>query len=158
MPIAVDEYFKNKNIYDAFTINKKLIDDYKYDIVKYVMSNNDKVKCSTIYENILGFLAKQNKKFMLSNIDKNARYRGYEVALKNLIITNIVYKVNNLNIFSSPAKIHQKESEFKIYYNNPGFISTIFNLNSDILFNNNQYCTIRWGIFENFILSELSQK
>ena len=158
MPKAVDEYFKNKNIYDAFAINVKLIDDYKYDIVKYIISNNDKVKCSTIYENIPMFLAKQNKKFMLSNIDKNARYRGYEIALKNLITTNIVYKINNLNTFSSPGSLHQKESEFKIYYNNPGFISTIFNLSNEILFNNNQYCNVRGSIFENYILCELSQK
>lgn len=158
MPNAIMKYMEYKNYYDAYEVNKALMNDYKSDIVKYIFSNNDKIKCASIYENIPAFLSKENKKYMLSNIDKNARYVNYDIALKSLISTNIVYKIDNLNEFTSPINIHKKGSEFKIYYNNPGFISTIFNLNNEILYNNNDYCNIRGALYENYVLCELIQK
>lgn len=158
MPEAINKYLINKNYNDSKRINNQLIDDYKSDMIKYIESNSDKTKCIKLFENIPVFLAKENKKYKLSNIDKTARYLNYDVAINTLITTNIAYKIENLNTFSSPASLHKKESEFKIYYNNLGFISSIFNLNNSILFENNEYCNIRGALFENYILSEFVQK
>ena len=158
MPEAINEYLMHKNYNDSKRINNQLIDDYKSDMIKYIESNSDKTKCIKLFENIPVFLAKENKKYKLSNIDKTARYLNYDVAINTLTTTNIAYKIENLNTFSSPASLHKKESEFKVYYNNPGFISSIFNLNNSILFENNEYCNIRGALFENYVLSELVQK
>lgn len=104
-------------------------------------------------------MAKQNKKFKLAQIDSNARYLTYEDAIQSLLITKIIYKINNLNSFNAPLKLNKKESEFKIYYNDCGFISTIFNLNKELFLKNEEgYSNIKGAIAENFILSELMQK
>lgn len=158
MPKAVSEYLINKNYIDSKKINNELIEDYKADIVKYIETNSDKTKCIKLFENIPIFLSKENKKYMLSKIDKTARYLNYDIAINTLTTTNIAYKIENLNTFSSPAVFHKNESEFKIYYNNPGFISTIFNLNHKIIFDNNEYCNIRGSLFENYVLNEIIQK
>lgn len=158
MPKVLDQYLKNNNTLETNKIKEELMESYKSDIIKYINNNSDKLKCQTIYENISNFLAKQNNKFKLTNIDNAARYLNYENAIKSLLITRIAYKINNLETFSAPIKTHIKESEFKIYYNDPGFITNIFGLNQEILLNNNDYANIRGSLFENYVLSELVQK
>ena len=157
MPKVISDYLKNNDEIKANEIKQDLMNSYKVDVVKYIQSNSDKLKCQTIYENIPLFLSKENKKYKLSNIDKTARYLNYDNAIKSLLITNIVYKINNLKSFSAPIKSHMNESEFKIYYNDPGYISTVFNINT-LNKDNEDYGSIKGAIYENFILSELVQK
>ena len=159
MPKVLDTYLKKHDLSICNEIKRELINGYKNDIIKYVEGNSNKLKSQSIYEKIPFFLAKQNKKFKLAQIDSNARYLTYEDAIQSLLITKIIYKINNLNSFNAPLKLNKKESEFKIYYNDCGFISTIFNLNKELFLKNEEgYSNIIGAIAENFILSELMQK
>ena len=159
MPKVLDTYLKKHDLSICNEIKRELINGYKNDIIKYVEGNSNKLKSQSIYEKIPFFLAKQNKKFKLAQIDSNARYLTYEDAIQSLLITKIIYKINNLNSFNAPLKLNKKESEFKIYYNDCGFISTIFNLNKELFLKNEEgYSNIKGAIAENFILSELMQK
>ena len=82
---------------------------------------------------------------------------NYSNAIESLLATKIVYKINNINTFSTPLTIHKNESEFKIYYNDCGFLSANLNQTLNTLENkDNGY--IRGSIAENFALSELAQK
>lgn len=122
-------------------------------MTKYISHKTDKINAQNIYDSIPTFLAKVNNRYMLSNIDKNARYTNYQSSIKSLITTRIIYKVNNLSSFTSPIKMHNSESEFKIYYNDCGFLSQIFNINKTILVNNDStYANIKGSIAENFII------
>ncbi len=156
MPKAVDHYVNYRS--DLFTINKikdEIINSYLRDIVKYIEYSPFKLKAQNIYNNIPAFLARENKKFMLSKIDKNARYRDYDLAIQSLLTTKIVYKINNLISFKSPVISNLKESEFKIYFNDCGFLSQIFELNKDLLLS--EYNNLLRGVIaENFVVSELS--
>ncbi len=160
MPEIVKMYLNDDKLIDINVRKKELIDDYKLDISKTIMSNSNKVKAMSVYDNLPTFLAKENKKYMLSKIDKTARYLNYEVAIKNLLITKMIYKVSNLKNISSSLIDKVKENEFKIYYNDCGFLSTIFNINKEILMNtkDNVYSNIRGSIAENFAVSELRMK
>lgn len=160
MPKAIYEFVNNENYNDEiYKIKDRLFLDYKDDIGKYIESKKDKLKAISIYDNIKIFLAKHNKKFKLSTIDKTARYLNYESAIKNLLITQIIYKIDNIKSFSTPLASNDLESEFKIYYNDCGFVSLVFDLNKNILINDdNNYSLIRGAIAENYIVSEILRK
>ncbi len=160
MPEVVKMYLDKK---DEATINLKkqtLMNDYFNDISKYNMKTNDKYKAKLIFENIPQFLSKENKKYMLSNIDNSARYINYAPAIQNLLITQIIYKINNISSLNVPLKTRKKENEFKIYYNDCGFVSTVFNLNKYLLDESkkNIYSNEKGALAENFILSEINHK
>ncbi len=153
MPRAVQNYITDKdNLLTVNNIKDEILNSYLQDIVKYIEYTPYKLKAQNIYNNIPTFLAKENKKYMLSKIDKNARYRDYDLAIYSLLTTKIIYKVNNLNSFTSPIIVNRLESEFKIYYNDCGFLSHIFQLNINNLQTNNR---LKGAIAENFVLSEL---
>ena len=155
MPKSLHSYLKNKDIYDANEIKKSLINDYKIDIIKYIKNNSDKIKTQLLYENIPLFLSKENNKYKLSNIESTARYINYANAIESLLSTKIIYKINNIKSIEPPIKMNVVDSEFKIYYNDCGFLSSTFNLNKEILTSTDQYKYIRGSIAENFALSEL---
>lgn len=158
MPKVVDLFLKNK--YDELNflkVKEDLILDYQQDIIKYTHLKSDKIKSQVLYNSIPTFLAKQNKKVILSKIDKNARYLNYANAIEGLLTTRIVYKINNINTCTIPLKIHTNESEFKIYYNDPGFLSANFNQTKKTI-NQDENGYIRGAIAENFVISELVQK
>ena len=160
MPEVVQMYLDKK---DEETLNLKkqtLMSDYLNDISKYDMKTSDKYKARAIFENIPLFLSKENKKYMLSNIDSSARYINYAPAIQNLLITQIIYLINNISSLNVPLKTRKKESEFKIYYNDCGFVATVFNLNKYLLDESkkNIYSNEKGALAENFILSEIHKK
>ncbi|MGL4951672.1 MAG: DUF4143 domain-containing protein, partial [Mycoplasma sp.] len=156
MPEVVKNYLLN-NTNEMNSIKNQIMDGYERDFVKYTNSNIDKIKIIKLYQRMGDLFSKENKKFIISNIDKNARYINYENAITSLINTNTIYKINNINSFSSPLKSKTLESHFKLYYNDLGFISSVYNLNK-LIIQKEGYKNIRGGLAENFIVCELAQK
>ena len=74
MPEVVNTYIKNKNFSGTLSIQKQLLRDYEEDITKYV-EGLDKAKVKAVYNHISTFLAKENKRFQVTKIGKNARKR-----------------------------------------------------------------------------------
>ncbi len=160
MPEVVDMYINKANYLSINKRKQEILEDYKNDISKYDMKPNDKFKAESIFKNIPIFLSKLNKKYMLSKISGTARYINYANAIQNLLITQIIYKINNISSLATPIKTKRIENEFKVYYNDCGFVSTIFNLNKDILLDSksNIYSNERGALAENFVLTEINKK
>ena len=76
MPEVVDSYIKNNNFSGTLAIQRQLLKDYEEDITKYV-EGLDKAKVKAVYNHISTFLAKENKRFQITKIGKNARNRDY---------------------------------------------------------------------------------
>ena len=75
MPEVVKTFVKNKNFSGTLAIQKQLLKDYEEDITKYV-EGLDKVKVKAVYNHISTFLAKENKRFQITKIGKNARWKS----------------------------------------------------------------------------------
>ena len=76
MPEVVATYIRNKNFSGTLAIQRQLLKDYEEDITKYV-EGLDKAKVKAVYNHISTFLAKENKRFQITKIGKNARNRDY---------------------------------------------------------------------------------
>lgn len=161
MPEVISTFLQTNDVYQATKIKDDIYKGYYFDITKYLLGNTNKLKATTIFEQIITFLMKENKVFILSNIEKDARYREYEQSLMSLVKANLIMKINNLNNNSSTLVINQKESSFKLFYADLGFISLQTNTNKTLLWSetaNNTIAFTKGAIGENYLVLQLVSK
>jgi hypothetical protein len=73
--------FQNTNSYgDALEIQKRIVNDYKDDIIKYSI-NSEQAKIRECFNSIPVQLARENKKFKFSTVEQKARKRTYKDSL-----------------------------------------------------------------------------
>lgn len=92
MPQAVQEYVNTKDFKKVDQIKRNILNLYRQDIGKHAEGYNLKVE--SIFDEIPAQLQKHEKKFRLSAISKDARFRDYEDAmfwLKDAMIMNPCY-------------------------------------------------------------------
>ena len=92
MPQAVKEYIETKDFNKVDQIKRNILNLYRQDIGKHAEGYNLKVE--RIFDEIPAQLQKHEKKFRLSSLSKEARFREYEDAmfwLKDAMIMNPCY-------------------------------------------------------------------
>ena len=99
MPQAVLEYCETRDFFGVDKIKRMILKLYREDIRKYAEDLNLKVE--QIFDMIPSELSKHEKKFNMSELDENLRYRNYEGAfywLEDAGLVNIVYNTTEPNI------------------------------------------------------------
>lgn len=99
MPQAVLEYSESRDFERTDKIKRNILKLYRDDIRKHADELNLKVE--QIFDLIPSQLQKHEKKFNISNLDENARYRNFEGAfywLTDACLINIAYNTTEPNI------------------------------------------------------------
>lgn len=99
MPQVVKIYSKTRDFEKVDKIKRNILNLYREDIRKHAEELNLKVE--QIFDTIPSQLQKHEKKFNISNLDENARYRNYEGAfywLNDAGLINIAYNTTEPNI------------------------------------------------------------
>lgn len=99
MPQAVEMYADTRDFEKVDKIKRNILNLYREDIRKYAEDLNLKVE--QIFDTIPSQLQKHEKKFNISSLDENARYRNYEGAfywLNDACLVNIAYNTTEPNI------------------------------------------------------------
>lgn len=76
MPAVVQNFVDSHDVAKSVQIQKDILALYRQDITKY--SKNDKIRIKDIFDRIPSELNSKNHRFLLSDIDKNARMNRYE--------------------------------------------------------------------------------
>jgi predicted AAA+ superfamily ATPase len=151
MPEVVNTYIKNKNFSGTFAIQQQLLKDYEEDITKYV-EGLDKAKVKAVYNHISTFLAKENKRFQITKIAKNARNRDYIGCaewLSDAGVINICYCLNQPEL---PLKGNYDPKLYKIYYKDTGLlIASLDEEAQEDLRANKNLGTYKGAIYENIV-------
>lgn len=99
MPQVVDTYRKTHDFFQAELVKQNILDLYRADIHKY--ATGAEMKASAIFEAIPSQLQLHENRFVLSDIEPNARFRNYESAffwLYDSRVVNIAYNTFAPNI------------------------------------------------------------
>lgn len=151
MPEVVDTYIRNKNFSGTLGIQKQLLKDYEEDITKYV-EGLDKAKVKAVYNHISTFLAKENKRFQITKIAKNARNRDYIGCVEWLAdagVINICYCMNQPEL---PLKGNYDSKLYKIYFKDTGLlIASLDEEAQEDLRANKNLGTYKGAIYENIV-------
>ncbi len=130
MPQSVENLIQNElSILDYDTnILTSIINSYIADMKKYTINYFETVKIERVYKNIPSQLAKENKKFQYSKLDKNARKRDYESAIEWLLASEMAIESLQVNKIETPLKAFSNIGTFKLYLNDVGLLTTILEI------------------------------
>lgn len=151
MPEVVSTYVRNKNFSGTLDIQRQLLKDYEEDITKYV-EGLDKAKVKAVYNHISTFLAKENKRFQITKIARNARNRDYMGCVEWLADAGVVNVCYCLNQPELPLKGNYDPKMYKIYFKDTGLlIASLDEEAQEDLRANKNFGTYKGAIYENIV-------
>lgn len=99
MPQSVLAYIKDMNFKASDIAKRRILQLYRNDVAKFAAGYEDKV--FAVFDNIPGQLSKKEKKYKLSSLGKEARFRTYEdsfVWLNEAMIVNASFNATDPHI------------------------------------------------------------
>lgn len=157
MPASINNLVKN-NLdilsYDADILNS-IISSYLADMKKYTLNYFETVKIEKVYKSLPAQLIKENKKFMYSKIEQNARKRDYESPIEWLLASNLIISSNYVNRFETPLKAFSNPDFFKLYINDVGILVSQLKIPYNKLLLNSDFMYIG-AILENYVAEQLT--
>ena len=158
MPEVVSTYIRNKNFSGTLDIQKQLLKDYEEDITKYV-EGLDKAKVKAVYNHISVFLAKENKRFQITKISRNARNRDYIGCVEWLSDTGVINLCYCLNQPELPLKGNYDPKLYKVYFKDTGLlIASLDDEAQEDLRANKNFGTYKGAIYENIVGDMLAKQ
>lgn len=122
MPQAVREYLKTKDFEAVDAVKRRILKLYRDDVSKFAAGYEDKV--FAVFDGIPGQLAKKEKKYQLSSISKQARFRNYEdsfIWLSEAMVVNTCYNATDPSIGLALSAEHATQ---KCYMADTGLLVT----------------------------------
>ena len=151
MPAVVKQYIENNTFSDTLEIQRQIQLDYEEDIRKYAQGL-DQTKIASVYRSVPAQLAKENKKFQLSKVDKKARSREYMGCIDWLKDAGVVSACYCLEYPELPLKGNYDDSKFKLYYPDTGLlIASLDEEAQEDLRANKNLGVYKGALYENFV-------
>lgn len=108
MPQSIIAYLEDKDFSKADQVKRRILNLYRDDIAKFAAGYEDKVYA--VFDGIPEQLSKKEKKYKLSSLSKNARFRNYQdsfIWLNEAMIVNTCFNATDptiaLALSSDPA-------------------------------------------------------
>ena len=150
MPAVVDCFIKNHNYNEVLKLQKNIVIDYQNDIAKYAIST-EKVKAKACFSSIPSQLAKENKKFMYSVVEKNAKSKKYLGSINWLIDAGIVNICKNVSNLELPLIVYADDNHFKLYMADTGLLVSMLDEGTNIKIIEGDIGIYKGAIFENVV-------
>ena len=120
MPEVVVTYLGNEDFNKTIAVQKDILNGYRNDISKY--AGNDKLLVKSVFDAIPGQLSKQDKRFILASIEKNASRRKYGAPTQWLVDAGMAYYSFNVGAFELPFPIHENLKLYKLFFVDSGLM------------------------------------
>ena len=121
MPEVVTTFMETKQIGKVLAVQRRIVDEYKADMVKYAPSA-DKSRIRECFESIPAQLAREYKKFSYTIVRPGGRGRDYAGSLQWIEDAGIIRRCYNTEITELPLDGHRIQSEFKVYMADIGLL------------------------------------
>jgi predicted AAA+ superfamily ATPase len=155
MPEAVANWIANHDIEKLEAVHRKILDSYELDFAKHAPVG-DFPKLQGIWRSIPAQLAKENSKFIFSQVKKGRRAKDLEDALEWLVGAGLVYRVAKVEKPFMPLSAYGDSSFFKLYMADVGLLRTMAALPAEaILEPLGVYKEFKGAMTENYVLTEL---
>ena len=155
MPEVVATYISNEDFGKTITNQKDILAGYRNDISKY--AGNDKMLVKSVFDAIPGQLSKQDKRFVLASIEKNASRRKYGAPTQWLVDAGMAYYSFNVGSFELPFPSHENMRLYKLFFVDSGLMcAMVLNgiqakvLTDDVFVNEG-------ALAENYVAGELAK-
>ena len=151
MPAAINEFIKEENYFKVREIQKQIIEYYFNEANRYA-NTSDKLKIRECLLSIPNQLSKENKKFMFSHLNNNARSKWYMSAIQWLIDSNIINICKRISRIENPLNAFEITNDFKLYMSDTGLLcSMIDDSIINLVLAKNENFIFKGALYENMI-------
>jgi len=164
MPAAVKKYSENHDFNEVRDVQRIILDSYYADFAKHIPSSYI-ARTRDIWQSVPTQLAKENKRFLYSDMKEGSRGRDYEIALNWLTNTNLIHKIYRVSLPNIPLIGYKQSAIFKLYMNDIGLLAAKTGLDPKIYLEsssessridaNKTFTHYKGGFAEQFALQEL---
>ena len=156
MPAAVKQYAETRDFAEVNVIQNTILDAYYADFAKHVPAS-DIAKVRSIWDSAPAQLAKENKRFLYSDMKQGSRGREYESALQWLKNAGLVTMLNRASLPKIPLIAYQENAIFKLYMPDIGLLSARTGLSPKAYIDphNAAFTHYKGALAEQFVLQEL---
>ncbi len=158
MPAVVNRFVETQHFGEVQAIQQMILDSYFDDISKYA-TGPEKPKVKNAYLSIPKQLAKENKKFQFSVVEKKATARKYENSIEWLRDASLVRMCYNVSAPDFPLTAYEKENQYKLYTSDIGLLTAMYGFDmKKAVIDNTLKGNVKGGIYENLILDMMSKR
>lgn len=158
MPAVVNQFMKNKHFGEVQEQQQRILDSYFDDISKYA-SKTEKPKVKNCYLSVPKQLAKGNKKFQFSVVEKKATARKYENSVEWLRDANLVRLCYNVSTPEFPLAAYEKGEQYKMYISDIGLLVALYGFEiKKTIIDDTLGGNAKGGIYENLIADMLTKR
>ncbi len=156
MPEVVGTFLEYKQMGKVLAVQRRIIDEYKADMVKYAPST-DKPRICECFESIPAQLAKEYKKFTYTFVRPGRRGRDYAGSLQWIEDAGIIRRCFNTEITELPLDGNKISSEFKVYMADIGLLISMLEDGTQSSILEGNLFGYKGAIFENLIADMLGK-
>lgn len=155
MPEVVKDFINKKDFINVRKIQKRILNSYEQDFSKHIEKNLvERIKM--VWNSIPAQLAKENQKFIYGALKPGSRAKEFELAIAWLRDSGLIHKVHRIKKPSLPLKFYEDFDAFKIFICDVGLLSTLCNINSEILIDNIKiFEEFNGALTEQYVLQQL---
>ena len=156
MPEVVSTFLESKQIGKVLAVQRRIVDEYKSDMVKYAPSG-DKARIRECYESIPAQLAREYKKFSYTIVRPGGRGRDYSGSLQWIEDAGIIRRCYNTEITELPLDGHRIQSEFKVYMADIGLLVSMLEEGTQSSILEGDLLSYKGAIIENLVADILGK-
>ena len=153
MPKVVSTFLSNSDFNETLRQQKIITDSYRLDISKY--ADTQKTKAKRFFDAIPSQLAKERKRFILSDLEASGSMQKYEDSAQWLSDAGVAYFSFNTHSLQMPFEQYENRNLFKVYLLDTGLLCSLWSgaiqwevMQGDISVNEG-------ALTENFVAAEL---
>ncbi|MBO4229764.1 MAG: ATP-binding protein [Clostridia bacterium] len=154
MPEVVQKFVDTKDFNEVQIVQEKVLAAYDDDIANHA-KGTERAKIRDCYDSLPRQLARENKKFKFSEVEKRANARKYGDSITWLKDSNLVHVCYNVYEPYLPLAANSKNDEYKLYINDSGLLLAKYGMQTKLaVLTKNIHGNAKGGIYEN-VISEM---
>lgn len=157
MPEVVQRYTETHDIAQVVSLQEDLLALYRLDIAKYA-ATSEKTKVRDIFDAIPAQLDDKNRRFVLTDLGKNARQNRYASSFLWLADAGVALPCYNVQQPVVPLEANERHSLFKLFLCDTGLLCAASLSNAQFELLNGNLDINMGAIAENLVAQELKSQ
>ena len=156
MPEAVQTFVTSPDFRAVERVHRSILTTYRADITNY--AGKDQVLVKRVFDAIPSQLAKEDKRFILADLEKGASRRKYEDPTQWLVDAGITCYSFNTSAFELPFEATENRKLYKLYMVDTGLLGSILLKGIQFQVLNGDISVNEGALTENMVACALAEK
>lgn len=164
LPAVLDTFLATNDMNAMLQEQRDLIDEYKNDFGKHLDENEREAvdyellaRVNGVFDSIPAQLAKENKKFLYSLLQKKERSETYQAAIQWLCDAGVATLCHNLKAPQAPLEGNKTDNVFKLYMQDTGLFVAMLEQGTAAEILSGNLGMYKGAIYENIVADALSK-